>query len=89
MTPQSQKGGFRDNSNSSMGMQNNMYSNQQSFSVFQQQRSQMEYQNATSQDMDMYKRLKRLEKFDSQARDKAKQSKPKLISNSANSFIAS
>ena len=29
--------------------------------------------------MDMYKRLKRLEKFDSQARDKAKQQKPKLL----------
>ena len=61
--------------------------NQQNFTMFNQARAQQfDPQNASSQDLDMYKRLKRLEKFDSQARDKAKQSKPKLLQNSSGVF---
>ena len=34
----------------------------------------------------MYKRLKRLEKFESQAREKAKATKPKLLNSASSSF---
>ena len=52
---------------------------QQNFSAFSSQQRPDFSANATSQDMDMYKRLKRLEKFEDQLKQKHKQNKPKLM----------